>query len=89
MNKQEINCAHACRNTCGMLNGAIGLERELIEYYEKLATVCDYPEIQTFLQRFSDQHRTMIEDLKQKLNQLEVRGLALDSIIASFDPAGV
>ena len=89
MKTNDINCAHACRNTCAMLNGAVERERELTRFYEELMTVCDYPDIQSFLTGFSDQHRKMMEQLREKLNQLEVRGQALDSIIASFDPAGV
>ena len=89
MKKIEINCAHACRNTCAMLNGAMERERELMGFYEELMAVCDYPDIQSFLTGFSEQHRTMIGQLREKLNQLEARGEALDSIIASFDPAGV
>lgn len=89
MNTNDINCAHACRNTCAMLKGAVEREKELMKFYEELMTVCDYPDIQSFLTEFSDQHRKMVEQLGEKLNQLEVRGQALDSIIASFDPAGV
>lgn len=89
MKTNEINCAHACRNTCAMLNGALERERELMKFYEELTAVCDYPDIQSFLSGFSHQHRVMVDQLREKLSQLEARGQALDSIIASFDPAGV
>jgi rubrerythrin len=89
MNTNDINCAHACRNTCAMLKSAIAHERDLSMFYEELRAVCDFPDVHAFLMEFSDQHRRMIEQLEEKLRQLEAHGQALDGVIASFDPAGV
>lgn len=89
MNTYEIHCAHACKNTCGMLNQAVEFEGELTRFYERLQMVCDYPDVQVFLGGFSARHRELISEVKQKLAEMEARGLALDGIMSSFDPAGV
>jgi len=89
MNISDINCAHACKNSCSMLKKAMEREAEMSRFYEELTTVCDYPDINSFLMDFSNRHRKMIEDISQKLSQMEARGQVLDGIISSFDPAGV
>jgi len=89
MNTKDINCAHACKNSCAMLKKGIDLESELTGFYEELSTVCDYPDVQSFLSDFVVRHRKMIGDMREKLNQMEARGQVLDGIISSFDPAGV
>ena len=89
MNRYDINCAHACKNSCAMLNKAIEFEAELSEFYTKLNEVCNYPDVRTFLEEFVIRHQRMIEDARGKLQQMEARGRILDDIISSFDPAGV
>ncbi len=89
MNTNDINCAHACKNSCAMLKKAIERETELSRFYEELTAVCDYPDIQSFLSDSLNRHRTMIGDIREKLSQMEARGQVLDGIISSFDPAGV
>lgn len=89
MKNEEINCAHACKDTCAMLKRAVELEKELAEFYARLDDVCDYPEVRTFLHDFTIQHRRMIEDIRGKLQQMEARGRILDDIIAGFDSTHV
>jgi len=89
MNTNDINCAHACKNTCAMLKKAIERETELSGFYEQLTVVCDYPDIQSFLSDSMKRHRRFVEDIREKLSQMEARGHILDGIISSFDPAGV
>jgi len=89
MNTNDINCAHACKNTCAMLKKAIERETELSGFYEQLIAVCDYPDIQSFLSDSMKRHRRFVEDIREKLSQMEARGHILDGIISSFDPAGV
>jgi len=89
MTTNDINCAHACKNTCSMLKKAMEREAEFSRYYEELQAVCDYPDVHSFLTDLSNRHRTMMEDIRQKLSQMEARGQILDGVISSFDPAGV
>lgn len=88
MTNHEINCEHACRNTCGMLNKAIYLEADLASFYEKLGAECDYPEIQALFGDLTNQHRKIVNVLGEKLSEMHVRGEMLDGVMASFDPAG-
>ncbi len=89
MNTNDINCAHACKNSCAMLKKAIERETELSRFYEDLTSVCDYPDVQSFLSDSLKRHRQMIDRIREKLGQMEARGQVLDGIISSFDPAGV
>ncbi len=89
MNSHEINCAHACKNTCSMLVKAMDLEQELTRFYEELDAECDYPDVQTFLHDSIIHHRRMVGNIRAKLEQMEARGRVLDGIMSSFDPAGV
>ena len=89
MNTNDINCAHACKNSCAMLKKGIERETELSRFYEDLMAVCDYPDIQSFLSDSLKRHRRIIEEIREKLSQMEARGQVLDGIISSFDPAGV
>jgi hypothetical protein len=72
-----------------MLRKAIERETELLRWYEDLTGVCDYPDVQSFLSDSVKRHQKMIEEISEKLGQMEVRGQVLDGIISSFDPAGV
>ncbi len=89
MNINDIQCAHACRNTCAMLSDAVHKEAELVHFYERLANECDYPDINSFLHEFSDQHRAYVTRLIGKLNEMQARSQMLDGVMSSFDPAGV
>ena len=85
----DINCAHACRNTCVMLKEAVRKEAELAHFYERLIGECDYPDVHAFLIDCSDKHRSLVDRLIGKLNEMNARSQALDGVISSFDPAGV
>ncbi len=88
MNINDIQCAHACRNTCAKLSDALHKEAELAHFYETLVGECDYPEINSFLREFSEEHRAFVTRLMGKLNEMKARSQMLDGIMASFDPAG-
>ncbi|MBI2619218.1 MAG: hypothetical protein HYW57_03985 [Ignavibacteriales bacterium] len=88
MNKNEIHCAHACRNTCAMLVQALGEERKLADFYRQVAAECDYPDVQAVLTEVRTLQKRTVILLEEKLSEMQARGEVLDSVQASFDPAG-
>jgi len=86
MNLDEIRCAHTCRNACQMLNDALRLERELLQYHERILKECDYPDVKDFVQEMVVEKSASILRILQKLNELRARGQILDGVISSYNP---
>ncbi|HEY4611704.1 MAG TPA: hypothetical protein VII11_01840 [Bacteroidota bacterium] len=85
MDENDIRCAHACRNTCAMLNEALRRETAVLRFYEQLVLECDYPDIRSFVEELVEQRSRAVLRIVAKLNELRARGQALDGVIASFD----
>jgi len=85
MNDHEIRCAHACRNTCAMLNEALRRETAALQFYEQIVAQCDYPDVRAFIEELVEQRSRAILRIISKLNELQARGQALDGIVASFE----
>lgn len=85
MNDIEVNCQHACRNTCATLSEALKRETALVKFYESVGKQCNMPEVSTFLSDLIDEKRKVILKLIQKLNEIHVRSQALDGIASSFN----
>ncbi len=81
----EINCQHACRNTCASLNEALRKETALIRFYEGTMDECNIPEVKSFMTDLVEEKRRVILQIIQKLNEIHVRAQAIDGIASSFN----
>ena len=85
MNKNEVNCNHACRNTCAMLNDALRKETSMVMFYKEVLDECNLPEVKSFINDMIDQKSKLILQIIQKLNEILVRSKTLDGISSSFN----
>ena len=83
----DVNCQHACRNTCAMLNEALRKEAALVRFYEGVLAECNFPEVHNFLIDLVEDKRKSILSIIQKLNELHASSQTLDGIISSYDSA--
>lgn len=88
MKRNEVHCAHACRNTCAMLIEALEREQTLSDFYAAVSAECDYPDVQAALANVAALRTKTIGLLRKQLDDMQARGEVLDSVKASFDPAG-
>lgn len=85
MNPDEINCQHACRNTCAMLNEALRKETAMVRFYESTIEECNLPEVSSFMNELVEEKRKVILSIIQKLNEIHVRSQSMDGVISSFN----
>ena len=85
MSLDQFLCDHACRNTCASLREAMHAETELMKFYDRIGSECDYPDIHKFLGEMAEERRVSILRIVQKLNEMTARGQILDGISSSFD----
>lgn len=85
MADMDVNCQHACKNTCAALNEALRRETAMVRFYESVLDECNMPEVSTFMNGLVDEKRKVILRLIQKLNEIHVRSQALDGIASSFN----
>ncbi len=88
MNIDDLRCAHACRNSCGLLNEAMRRENEMVKFYQRVAALCDYPDVEQFVENLVQERSSNVLKIVQKLNELQARGQTLDGVMSSYDPAG-
>lgn len=85
MTQIKVDCQHACRNTCAMLNEALRKEASMVRFYEGILAECNFPEVRTFLNDLVEEKRKSILSIIQKLNELHVHSQSSDGIISSFN----
>jgi hypothetical protein len=85
MTKHEFECAHACRNTCAMLNEALRKETALLQFYEQIILQCDYPDVHAFVRDLAEQRSQSLLRIVNKLNELRARSQAMDGVLSSFE----
>jgi hypothetical protein len=85
METNEVNCVHACRNTCGMLNEILKKESATLRLYEGVYAECNYPGVKSFLYQMIAQKRKDIMLLTSKLHDIRTNSEIYDGILASFD----
>ncbi len=88
MTQIKVDCQHACRNTCAMLNEALRKEASMVRFYEGILSECNFPEVRAFLNDLVEEKRKSILSIIQKLNELHVHAQGVDGIISSFDFSG-
>lgn len=88
MTQIKVDCQHACRNTCAMLNEALRKEASMVRFYEGILAECNFPEVRTFLTDLVEEKRKSILSIIQKLNELHVQSQSIDGIISSFNLNG-
>lgn len=85
MTQIKVDCQHACRNTCAMLNEALRKEASMVRFYEGILAECNFPEVRNFLINLVEEKRKSILSIIQKLNELHVQSQSGDGIISSFN----
>jgi len=87
MSKESVDCSHACRNTCGLLDNAIREETAMVRFYEGMMQECDYPDVREFVRELLEERSRTVIRIMQKLNELRARGQILDGVMSSYNPA--
>ena len=85
MNESNVQCAHACRNTCAMLAEALREESDMVQYYERLRSECNYPDVKAMLKDLIELRSSSVLVINQKLNELRARAEIIDGVISSYD----
>ncbi len=85
MTEKDVNCEHACKNTCATLNEALRRETAMVRFYESILDDCNMPDVSTFMNDLVEEKRNVILRLIQKLNEIHVRSQAIDGVASSFD----
>ncbi len=85
MDPEDVNCVHACKNSCAMLNEALRKEASAVKFYEGVYAECNFPEVQSFLQEMIEERRNAILRIIKKLNEIHAKSQSLDGIISSFE----
>ncbi len=85
MSDAEINCTHACKNTCAMLNEALRKEAALVRYYEGMLEECNLPEVRDFVVAQVEDKRKGILNIISMLNEIHAKSQVADGIVSSFN----
>ncbi|NWF87847.1 MAG: hypothetical protein HXY50_00125 [Ignavibacteriaceae bacterium] len=85
MTQMKVDCQHACRNTCAMLNEALRKEASMVRFYEGILSECNFPSVKEFLNELVEEKRKSVLSIIQKLNELHVSSQSGDGIISSFN----
>jgi hypothetical protein len=85
MSNVEMECNHACRNTCAMLNEALRRETALLQFYEQIVKQCDYPDIHTFVRNLAEERSKPILEIVSKLNEVRAKSQVMDGIMSSYE----
>jgi rubrerythrin len=85
MSEFDVNCQHACKNTCATLNEALRRETALVRFYESVLDDCNIPEVSSYMAGLVEDKRKVILSLIQKLNEIHVRSQTLDGIASSYN----
>jgi rubrerythrin len=88
MNESNVQCAHACRNACAMLSAALREESEMVRFYERLRSECNYPDVNAMVQELIEQRSKSVLMINQKLNELRARAEIMDGILSSYNAPG-
>ena len=89
MDSEDVNCVHACKNSCAMLNEALRKEASAVKFYEDVYAECNFPEVQSFVQEMIEERRSAILRIIKKLNEIHAKSQSLDGIISSFETGQV
>lgn len=85
MKETEVNCIHACKSTCAMLNEALRKETAVSKFYESMLDGCNMPDVIEFVSDQIEVKRKCILSIIQKLNEIHARSQIIDGISSSFN----
>ncbi|MFH0990745.1 MAG: hypothetical protein V1799_12090 [bacterium] len=88
MEKEAIQCEHACRNTCAMLNQALHEETAMMRFYQHLKEECDYPDVRALVEDLLEKGGVSILKINQKLNEIQARAESINGVMSSYEPRG-
>lgn len=85
MNPGDLECGHSCRNSCMMLSAALREEQQMVGFYGRMLSECDYPEVHDFVEQLLEERSRSILRIVQKLDEMQARAAILDGIISSYN----
>ena len=88
MEKNKVNCDHACKNSCATLEEAIKREKGLIQLFENALTECNISDIRSLMNATIANARRAIYELQQKLDEIHSASDIIDDIDESYDKEG-
>lgn len=83
--QKEINCKHACKNTCATLEESIKRYEDLIKLYENSLTECSIPDISSLMNRMMVNSKNVIGELNLKLDEIKSASGIIDDIEEKYD----
>lgn len=84
METLKIDCIHACRNTCSMLNELMKRETATLTLMEGIYAECNYPEVKSFILEKIEAKRKEVVEMITKLKDIQERSVILDGMMESF-----
>ena len=85
MEKNNVNCEHACKITCEALNSALKKENGILEIYNGVVDDCTLPEVRELLAELITEKKKVIQKLMQRLDELQEKSHIIDDIAESYN----
>ncbi len=85
MEKNKVNCEHACKNTCEALKKALKRENDILEIFNSVVDECSLPEVKSILSELIDEKKKVVQKLEQKLDELQEKSHIIDDIAESYN----
>ena len=81
----DTKCKRTCNGQCEVLENLLRQETEALHRYENLIKMCDYPEVQSFLQNLLDAKRAFQARIITKIDELQVQSETAHRVMDSFE----
>ena len=83
--KQDVKCAHGCKEFCTAIEIATLREKEAILQYDALRDECDYPDVKAILNELILQRQKSIRLLEEAKLLMKSKFEVLDQIQDGFN----
>jgi len=83
--KQDIKCAHGCKEFCTAIEMSMLREKEAILQYDALRDECDYPDVKVILNELILQRQKSIRLLEEAKQIMKSKFEVLDQIQDGFN----
>jgi len=83
--KQDVKCAHGCKEFCTAIEIATLREKEAILQYDALRDECDYPDVKAILNELILQRQKSISLLEEAKLLMKSKFEVLDQIQDGFN----
>jgi Mn-containing catalase len=81
----DATCKKTCDGKCEVLENLLLQETEALHRYERLIKMCDYPEVQAFLQNLLVAKQAFQARIIAKIDELQVQSETAHHVMDSFD----